>query len=102
MGQDKAGFVAEKRKALGGEGLAVYLVMLSEMDFDNKILISQGEIGRRLNMTKQVVSRSIKRLIEIDAIHPYKTVGRVVYYQLNDEFGWKGKARDHQKRLQVA
>lgn len=100
MGQDGAAAIAAGRKEIGGEGLAVYLLMLSQVDYENTILMSQAEIAEQLGMHKQHVSRAVKRLIDFGAIQPTgKVVGKVKGYRLNPRFGWKGQGAGHRKAL---
>ena len=100
MAQLAAMDLAERRKELGEEGLAVVLMLLGSMGFENYMVISQAELGRRLGMHRQSVQKAIKRLIEMSVILEGPKVGQNRSYQLNPEFGWKGSAENHKKALE--
>ena len=68
----------------------VLLFLLSKMDFENWVTLSQPYIAECLNMRQPHVSRSIKALKDAHYILVGK-VGRSNAYQFNPEHGWKGR-----------
>jgi predicted transcriptional regulator len=99
MGQLAVTDLAARRKELGEEGLAVFLVLVGSMGFENHVVISQAELGRRLGMHRQSVQKAIKRLIEMGVLSEGPKVGQNRSYQLNPSLAWKGSAENHKKAL---
>lgn len=93
------GAIAERRKELGEEGLAVFMAILARVDFGNDFLLSQATLGRKLGMQRQNVQRAIKRLIVMGILLEGEKDGQSRTYQLNPDIGWKGSAEDHHKAL---
>lgn len=91
--------IAERRKELGEEGLAVFMAILAKVEFGNDFLLSQAKLGRKLGMQRQNVQRSIKRLIAMGIILEGEKEGQNRTYQLNPNIGWKGSTEDHHKAL---
>lgn len=109
MAQIAAKIFAKHRKDLGEEGYAVLFMLISELDFENHILVNQAAIGREIGMLRQNVQLAIKRLIGLGAIIEGPKIGQNRSYKLNPEFGWKGTAQnhvkavaDHRKRMKAA
>lgn len=91
--------IAERRKELGEEGLAVFLAILGKIKFENDFLLNQAMLGRKLGMHRQSVQRAIKRLIGMGVILEGEKDGQNRVYQLNPNIGWKGSAEGHHKAL---
>jgi predicted transcriptional regulator len=81
------------------EDLRVFMALLEQVDYENKILTVQADIARDLGMQPPQVSRAIKRLLESGVIIRGKKAGINCSYQLNPELGWKGSAKNHVKAL---
>ena len=81
-------------KELTGENYRVLLLLLSRLDFENWIQIAQSEIGKKLNMRKQNVSRAISLLESKGILLRGPKVGRSYAFRLNPYFGWKGKVKN--------
>ena len=81
-------------KDLTGENYRVLLLLLSCLDFENWIQITQNEIGEKLDMKKQNVSRAILLLEEKGIILRGPKIGRSYAFRLNPYFGWKGKVKN--------
>lgn len=78
---------------LTGENYKVLLYLLAILDFENWIQISQKEIANDLNMQKQRISRSIKKLEQKEIILRGEKIGRSFLFRLNPFYGWKGKVK---------
>jgi hypothetical protein len=88
----REGFIRlAKDKDLTGEDRRVLDVYLASMDFENWIHISQQDIADLLEMPKQNVSRSTKRLVEKTILIEGPKVGRSKTFRLNAFYGWKGR-----------
>ena len=92
--------VAQYRKELGEEGLAVLWMLTSKLDFENRLLLNQAEIGRKISMLRQNVQKAIKKLMVVGILLEGPKVGQNRSYQLNPEFGWRGSAENHKKALE--
>ena len=78
---------------LTGEQLKVFLAIVSKMDFENYIRISQADLGKELNIKQQQVSRAIKKLLEEDIICQGPRAGLCKTYILNPNVGIKGRQK---------
>ena len=86
---------------LTGEHYRVLFYLLSRLDFDNYIQITQIDIAEALNMQKTHVSRAIKLLEQKNIILRGPKVGRSNTFRLSTTLGWKGNVkslREAQKR----
>ncbi|MGL5288562.1 MAG: hypothetical protein ACRC9N_03630 [Aeromonas sp.] len=77
----------------------VLMAMLSDLDYENYIQISQVDIANALSMQKSHVSRAIKHLVEFGILEEGPKVGRSKTYILNRQFGWKGSVSNHKKAM---
>ena len=92
--QDSLAMIAED-KELTGETLRVYMLALSELEFENYITIKQVAIAEKLGMQKTNVSRAMKQLVDKGIILKVKE-GATTGYKLNPTYGWKGKVSNMQ------
>ena len=74
---------------LGANDFKVLMKLLSVLDYENLIQVSQADIARELDMHRQHVQRSIKRLIQLGIILEGVKIGISRSYRLNPSFGWK-------------
>lgn len=81
-----------KEKDLTGTDRRVLDVYFGNLDFENYIQISQQAIADYLEMKKQHVSTSTKKLIKKGILIEGTKVGRHNTYRLNPFYGWKGKS----------
>ena len=72
----------------------VFLKLLSKVDFDNYLRISQTEIANELNMKQPHVARAIKGLKEKGIIVEGPRAGLNKTYRLNPYIAHKGKNRN--------
>ena len=79
---------------LKGETYRVLLLLLSLLDFENWIQVTQKEISETLGMKKSQVSRAISLLEEKDIVLKGPKVGRSYAFRLNPYFGWKGQVKN--------
>ena len=81
-------------KDLTGENYRVLLLLLSRLDFENWIQVTQSEITEKLQMKKQNVSRAISLLEKKKIILKGAKIGRSYAFRLNPYFGWKGQVKN--------
>jgi hypothetical protein len=99
MSQLAGDFLAERRKELGEEGLAVFLALVGHLDFENRLVLNQAELGRKFGILRQNVQRSIKRLMGMGVLLEGPKSGQNRTYQLNPALCWKGSAKNHHEAL---
>lgn len=97
MAQNGAEILAQSN--LSGNDFKVLMKLLSVLDYENLIQVSQAEIARELNMHRQHVQRSIKRLLDLGIVLEGVKIGISRSYRLNPNFGWKGSAKGHIEAL---
>ena len=97
MAQNGAEILAQSN--LSGNDFKVLMKLLSVLDYENLIQVSQAEIARELNMYRQHVQRSIKRLLDLGIVLEGVKIGISRSYRLNPNFGWKGSAKGHREAL---
>ena len=86
--------IIAKDKDLTGEAHRVLWYLLSRLDFENWIQVTQREIADELGLKKQNASRSILLLESKRIILRGPKIGRSYAFRLNPYFGWKGKVRN--------
>lgn len=57
---------------LGGSDYLVFICLLGHLDYNNKITLKQKDIADLCNMSKSQVSRSIKKLKEVEVLENQK------------------------------
>ena len=78
---------------LSKNDLKVFLAMCSVVDFENYIRINQSELAKKLHTDQGNISRSIKKLLELNIITEGPRAGLNKTYMLNPNIGIKGKHR---------
>ena len=81
-------------KELKGETYRVLLLLLSLLDFENWIQVTQKEISETLEMRKSQVSRAVNVLEKKEIVLKGPKVGRSYAFRLNPHFGWKGDVKN--------
>ena len=67
--------------------------LLSVLDYENLIQVSQADIARELDMHRQHVQRSIKRLIQLGIILEGVKIGISRSYRLNPSLVGKAQPK---------
>ena len=80
---------------LPNEQYRVFFVLLSKLDFDNYLRVSQTEIANELSMKQPHVSRAMKALCEKNVIVEGLPAGKFKTYRLNPYIAHKGKNRNN-------
>jgi hypothetical protein len=104
VNQDALAEIAADRD-IGLEAWRVFAYLNARLDFENLIVVPQGEIVAALSMKRSSISRAVKLLADKQIILRGPKIGSVNSYRLNPHYGWKGKVQNltkaRQKRLQV-
>jgi hypothetical protein len=90
-----------KDEDITGENYRVFFYLCGNLDFENFIHLEQKKISEELNIRKENVSRSVKKLVDKKIILKGPKVGRSLTYRLNPNFGWKGKVKNLHKHLSI-
>ena len=90
--QDMVSTIAEWN--LPNEQYRVFLKLLSKVDFENYLTISQGELAQELSMKQPSIARAIKALCERNVIIEGPRAGLNKTYRLNPYIAHKGAERD--------
>jgi hypothetical protein len=81
-------------RELRGNPRAVLDYMLSELNWENWIAVSQSEISKATGIDKYEVSRAVKMLVNKQVLLVGPKLGRSGSYRLNSKYGWKGSIRN--------
>ena len=76
---------------LPNEQYRVFLALISKVDFDNYLRISQTEMAKELGMSRPNVARAIKGLCNLSIIVEGPRAGLNKTYRLNPYIAHKGK-----------
>lgn len=93
------GFEYLSKLDLTGEQFKVLTYIMSQLDFENYILMQQKDVAAALGMKKENVSRSFSKLIKEGIIHEGPRVGKAKTYRLDIAFGYKGRGKNYVKEL---
>ena len=102
MAQEALAYLAQNRRHLGEEGLAVFCCLASRLDFENFILINQAEAARELGMLPPNFSRAVKRLETLGILSKGPKTGKSATWRLNPQVAWKGTGKKHFGALREA
>lgn len=69
----------------------VLMYLMSKLDFENYLRVTQMSVAGALNMKQSAVSRAIKGLLERDVLITGPHVGTAKTYRLNPRMAYKGK-----------
>lgn len=90
---------ALREHGLTGKDYEVLMLLLSQLDFENLIQVSQAQVAEELGMRKQHVHRTMVKLVEIGVLREGPKVGRSKTYRLDPNLGWKGTAKNHHSAI---
>lgn len=88
--------IAEDRD-LRGVTRSVLDYLMSILEFENYIVISQIKIATDLKIGKDQVSKGIRILLKKDIIIKGQKSGCSWTYRLNEEYAWRGKIKNMEK-----
>ncbi len=81
------------------EQTRVLLALLTNLDYENFIQVSQVDIAENLKMNRPNTSRAIKNLLTMEIILQGPKIGRSNTFRLNPNFGWKGSVSNHKRAI---
>ncbi len=88
-------------EGLTGTDYRVLHNLLSHLDFENWINVTQTVVSEELQIKKPHISKSIKKLVDKGIIEKHKDRNdkRKIRYRLNPEYGWRGDADQWKKEM---
>ena len=89
-----------KDKELNSTDKTILFYMLGNVGFENWINITQQQMSDDLNIKRQQITRSIKKL-QLKEIVFLEKVGRNNFYKMNPEFVWRGKTSEWKKIVDI-
>lgn len=78
-------------KQLRGESLRVLFALMSKLDYENFIHVSQQEIADLIDVKRSAAARGIAQLLARGVLIAGPKVGNMSTYRLSDTLGWKGR-----------
>ena len=92
----KHGFQQIAKLKLTPTDYAVLMILLSRLEYENWIRVSQRTIAEELNLTQPQVSRAIKKLVEKNILIKEQDPSdeRRSLCRFNPSFGWKGDTKE--------
>jgi len=79
---------------LSKDAYKVLIFLMSKLDFENWIYITQREIAKRIKIDKSNVSKAINLLLSKTILLKGPSIGKSYGLRLNPFFGWKGKGKN--------
>ncbi len=81
-------------KGFSGNDLRVLVAIIGNLGYDNKLNISQQELGEQLDIHQTSISRSLKKLIAKGYLQIIDTIGRQNIYQFNPHVAFRSRAKN--------
>ncbi len=82
-------------KDFTGTDFRVLLAIIGNLGYENKINISQGQLGKDLNIKRPEITKSIGKLISKGYLQVVDTIGRQNIYQLNPNVVFRSRAKNY-------
>lgn len=87
---EEAGAYIAKQK-LSGQQLSILFLILSNLDYNNFVRVSQKEIAEELGLHFQKVSGAMRRLVEVGILEEGPRVNMCKTYRMNPRIARKGR-----------
>lgn len=86
-------------KDFSGESFRVFFEIISHIEYENKITVTQAQIAELLGMKQPCVSRAFRLLVKKGILEESRKYGTTKTYKLSTDFGWKGTVTNLNKKL---
>lgn len=73
-------------------------LLMSSVDMDNYVFLSQGDLAKKLKVTERAIRKSLTRLKNKGVLKIQKT-GRCNVYLFNPEFFFRGRLDEYEDRI---
>ncbi len=80
-----------------GTDFRVLLAVIGNIEYDNKISISQGQLGKELNIKRPEITKSIGKLISKGYLQVVDSIGRQNIYQFNPHIAFRSRAKNYKE-----
>ena len=87
--QEAFGVIAQD-KTMTGETLRIWMHLLSQLGFENFVVVKRGDISKELGIKGPNISRAISKLVEKGLIARGPKVGHSYAYRLDMNAAWRG------------
>jgi len=77
----------------------VYFTLLSQLDYENLLVVNQSELAEKIGMNRHNFSKGIKTLVDKGILLKGPRIGVSRSFRLNPTYGWKGTASNHKKAV---
>lgn len=88
-------FISENSDYLGVAGFKVMGYLASRLGYDNSVVVNQSELAKQCRMTRNSVSKALKKLLAMKIILEGPKVGTQRSFQFNPHATWRGPAKAH-------
>jgi hypothetical protein len=85
--------ILARDKEITGEAFRIFHLLIANMDYENRILLTQADVAKELGIKHQNIGRSFRLLVHKGIIVEDRVYGRTKTYKLSTDFGWKGSVR---------
>ena len=82
-------------KDFTGTDFRVLLAIIGNLGYENKISVSQAQLGKQLNIKRPEITKSIGKLISKGYLQVVDTIGRQNIYQLNPNVVFRSRAKNY-------
>ncbi len=84
------GFYALAKMNLTGKQCAVLFLLMTQLNYENWLLISQKQIAEELDIAPRNVSTLLKNLVDKGVLERKTNLKGIVLYRLNPLIAWRG------------
>lgn len=91
--------ILARDREITGEAFRIFHLLIANMDYENRILLTQSEVGKELAIKQQNVNKAFKLLVSKGIIVEDRVYGRTKTYRLSADFGWKGTVASYRSYM---
>ena len=84
-----------KDRNLNSTDMRVLIYIAGIIEYENILDISQAELAKQMEIVQPEISKSIKKLCELDYLRIIGKVGRQNIYKLSPHFAFKSRAKNY-------
>ena len=86
-------------KELSGDDMRVFFGILSQVEYENKFVMSLTALGKKINVSRSNVSKSVKKLVKRGYLTKENSLGQVNFYMVDPRIAIKCRASKFTKVL---
>lgn len=87
------------KDGLTATDLRVYFALLSQLDYENLLVVNQSELAEKIGMNRHNFSKGVRKLVDKGILLKGPRIGVSRSFRLNPTYGWKGSASNHKKAI---